>query len=303
MTLDGVINLESIHHVRSGGGGYPYIWPIRLSVNPDGVSGSERVESRHILGTGLSVGESATIPSNIGQLRFGFDETIAKRAVILIVALWNAKETPGNVVVSACKRFYNSIPERFNNHFGGLITFDTQTEVERNNFINIIKNEVKTDVESTIRNTLSGYEKFKIGIGALTLDSLVDAAFILFDNSFLRRPEPPEASSESFPITLRLKDSYEIRGHLTIAYVPTDRCQIQVDAVRAAEARIRSLENQIRVLQQQRPINLSLINRIRMEELPRAIEALENAKRELQDCREFEPVVIGRGVNPQGRPL
>lgn len=303
MTLAATINLERIHHVRSGGGGYPYIWPIRVSIDQAGVSGSPRVESRHILGAGLSVGESATIPSNIGQLSFQFDETTMRRAVILIVALWNSRETPGNVAVAACKRFYSSIPERFSNHFGGLITIDSQSIEERNNFINLIKSEVRNDVESTIRDTLSGYEKFRIGLGTLSLDQFIDAAFILFDNSFLKRPEPPEASSQSFPFTLRFKDSYEISGHLVIAHIPTDRCQIQVDAVRAAENRIRSLENQIMVLQQQNPPNLSLIRRIRMEELPPAIEALENAKRESQECREFEPVIGGHGINPRGRPL
>jgi hypothetical protein len=309
MTLDAIINLETIKHISSGGGGYPYIWPTRVWIDSSGsFSGLGNRDPRLILGSGLSAGESASIPISLGQLRSRFDETTMKRALILAVALWSAKESPNNAVIAGCNSFHNSISDRLSNHIGGLISWDNLSEQERAQFVDIIKSEVRTDVESAIKNSLSTYQKIQIEIGLITMDNFIEAAFIVFDRSVLKRPEPPEASSSSVPIILRFRDQYEVEGHLVVTYVRTDRCQLQVDAVHSAESYVRSLEEQIKDLRQN-PDNLpprvvrDLIKKIQTEELPQARDALEKAKLALQDCRDFQPVLGGHGFDPKGPGL
>jgi hypothetical protein len=291
MTLDAIINLETIRHAQAGGGGYPYIWPIRVWMDSSGLfSNSLKVAPRHILGSGLSVGESADIPSSLGQLRIRFDESTTKRSLILVAALWSAKESPDNVINAGSDSFYDSFPGRLSDHIASLINWDALSEDERSHIINLIKTSVRNDVESAIRNSLSFSQKIQIALGTLTLDEFIEAVFVTFDVSVLK---PPEASSSSVPITLRFKESYQIEGHLVITRVET-RCQPQVDAVHSAESQIRSLRAQIRDLEQN-PDNLpprvvrDLIRKIRMEDLPQARDTLENAKRALQNCLSHLP--------------
>jgi hypothetical protein len=303
MTLDAIINLEIIRHTQAGAGGYPYIWPIRVWFDSSGsFSAFGNKFPRFIIGSGIDVGESVDIPTTLGQMKIRFDENTMTRALILVVPMWSAKESPNNVLNAGCNSFYDSLPTRLSNHIGGLISWDHLSEEERTQLVNTIKTEVRTDVESAIRDSLTTYQKIQIALGFLTLDDFIEAAFLVFDKSVLKPPEPP-ASSVSVPISLTFRDNYEIQGHLVVTYVQMDRCQREVDAVHSVESEVRSLEQQIKDLEKN-PDNLpprivrAMIKKIRTEELPPARDALEKAKRALQDCRDFQPVIGGHGFDP-----
>jgi hypothetical protein len=92
-----------------------------------------------------------------------------------------------------------------------------------------------------------------------------------------------------------------------------DPCQAQLNAVNAAQAVVDSIDAQIRQLQEElqhappaeKPAIIAEINRLRTEERPGAVAALEDARRALQTCREsttIPPVLDLNGRWTDGSP-
>ena len=89
-------------------------------------------------------------------------------------------------------------------------------------------------------------------------------------------------------------DVYEIEGNLQLRPVRVDRCQVEVNAVKAAQSAVDGVDTEIRALQAElqhaspaeKPYIISEIKRLREEELPIVIAALEDVRRALQACRD-----------------
>ncbi|MGQ0659229.1 MAG: hypothetical protein ACT4NU_14285 [Chromatiales bacterium] len=98
-------------------------------------------------------------------------------------------------------------------------------------------------------------------------------------------------------------EHYEIEGNLQVRPVRVDRCQAEVNAVKAAQSAVDDLDAEIRALQAElqraspteKPFIISEIKRLREEELPIVIAALEDARRDLQACRDRIPPIFDPG--------
>ena len=98
-------------------------------------------------------------------------------------------------------------------------------------------------------------------------------------------------------------DEYEIEGNLQVRPVRVDRCQAEVNAVKAAQSAVDDVDAEIRTLQAElqraspteKPFIISEIKRLREDELPIVIAALEDARRALQACRDRTPPIFDPG--------
>jgi hypothetical protein len=98
---------------------------------------------------------------------------------------------------------------------------------------------------------------------------------------------------------------YEIHGQLQLRPVIIERCQVQINAVNAAQEVVNGIEAEISDLQAQlrgeddepplpKEFILAEIDRLR-EELVLAVEALSDARAALRFCRARQGVVGGPG--------
>lgn len=98
-------------------------------------------------------------------------------------------------------------------------------------------------------------------------------------------------------------EHYEIEGNLQVRPVRFDRCQAEVNVVKAAQSVVDGVDAEIRALQAElqrappteKPFIISEIKRLREEELPIVMAALEDARRALQACRDRTPPVFDPG--------
>jgi hypothetical protein len=101
----------------------------------------------------------------------------------------------------------------------------------------------------------------------------------------------------------RSSNEYEIHGELQAQPVPIDLCQAEIDRVKAAQAVVDAIDAEISALQSElghaspaeKPFIILEIKRLRVEELPVAMAALEDARRALQACREGRPPILDPG--------
>jgi hypothetical protein len=98
----------------------------------------------------------------------------------------------------------------------------------------------------------------------------------------------------------RSSNEYEIHGELRAQPVHIDLCQAEVDRVKAAQTAVDAIDAQISALQSElghaspgkKPFILSEIRRLRKEELPVAMAALEDARQALRACSERRPPIL-----------
>jgi hypothetical protein len=209
-------------------------------------------------------------------------------------------------------------------------------EAEKDRIIAAINKRVGDRVRAAIENGLSAWDKAKIFAGLLNLDDSIDSAFRTFrprgpvaDPGFTlaRIFDGPVGDRESFvpasitldfesrqkvrlgPIEVDLEavSTYQIQGQLQVRPVAVDLCRAQVEAVRAAQGGVNGVEAEIRALQAElsgggegpslpKAFIVSEIRRLRDEELPVAVAALEEARRALEACRTAKPPVTRGGL-------
>lgn len=132
---------------------------------------------------------------------------------------------------------------------------------------------------------MTGWQKARVLLGTLNLDDFIDSAL----NSF------PDILSTSFNLVFESDSSnnYEVRANLLVQPVTVDRCQSEVNAVRAAQSVVDAVDQEIRQLQTdlqhasptEKPFIISEIRRLREEDLTDAMAALANARAALSTCR------------------
>lgn len=300
MATDAIIVLERLRCIReSDGTGHsePYFWPVLLWIDDNtlatpnlvGVTAPALGNARVVIKNDMRAGQTADIPLSVGALRVRFEDNLTIRRLILAVALWEEDETPEAAMRAGFQAFSSELRAAVADN---LFALSQASDVEQDAIIAAIKTRVKDRVRSAIENGLTGWQKARVFVGTLNLDDIIDSAFRSF----------PDLFPSSIALTFRAGSSnvYEIQGKLEVRPVRVDRCQAQVNAVRAAQSVVDGVDAEIRALQTElqhaspgeKPFIIAEIKRIREEELSDAMDALDDARRALSICRSRIPPVF-----------
>ena len=192
MLQTATVTLNMLRCGREKDSSSPYLWPALVVVTETPLSiavlAPRIAQDRVVIQENLQSGQSADIPPSVGMLSFQFDPTIQTH-LILVIALWQKHDTPGNVVDAGFEAFTNALQSAIAANLTNLASTDPQTQQEA---IDKVKSTVKHSVTSAIENSLSTFQKAEVIAGLLTLDSLVDSSSEAF----------PSLAPESFTITV-----------------------------------------------------------------------------------------------------
>lgn len=284
----------------------PYFWPFLASFasNPGTFDTNPRAailaESRRIRKNEMRAGQSVALdfPGNVVTATFADGQTAHQ--LILIVALLEADDLPLRAVTAGFQAFLDELRLRLGHN---ILALQSATEDERDQIIQEIQAQVQAKVFDAIKGALTTGEKLQVKLGFLNVDDFLGASSRLFSGlapadftlRFVGTSGDPrvtfspghQPSVTVFPI------EFEIDGRLTVSNVVVDPCQANVDAVNAAEARIRGLHSMVQSLQhqlqtatpQQKPAIIASIRKINEQDLPAAEQALAGAERMLRRCR------------------
>lgn len=305
MATDAIITLERlvcIREVDGSGHSEPYIWPLLLWIDDTTLALPQRSALtqgggglRSVLKNGIRAGQAVAIPPAAGVLRARINDGF--RRLILVVALWEEDETPEAAVRAGFRAFPGAVQRAIVER---LVALSQASGDELAALIAAIKDSARDGVKAAIAGALTSAQKFRIALGTLNLDDIVDSDFHQF----------PTLTPASF--TLRFVEgeaqSYEIQGNLAVRPVAVERCPAQVRAVTAAEAAVNAAEAKIRRLRnefaaatpaEREAIRVD-IEEVQDEELRPAKAALERARRALQACRDapLPPVLDVGGALP-----
>ncbi len=293
MATDAILVLERLCCNREDdGSGHsePYIWPVLLWIDDNTLATPELVgmtspvlgNARVVIKEDMRAGQVAAIPPSVGMLRVRLEDNLSVRRLILTVALWEEDETPEDAMRAGYKAFSNELRAAIADN---LFALNQASGDELDALIEAIKARVKGKVTSAIRDGLTGWQKTRVFLGTLNLDDIVNSAFVNFGD--------PVATQFTLQFLNGANNNYEIDGSLQMRPVVVDRCQAQVDAVKAAQAAVNGVDAQIRALQEElkhaspaeKSFIIAEIKRLRAEELVEANQALEEARKALEACR------------------
>ena len=291
----------------------PYIWPALIKIDtstinaPDGrfvdvIALSPSLAST-VIKSSMRQGDVAPIPSAMATLRTRFEDSVALKQLILIVSLLERDETPQGAIRAGFEAYVRELRAAFKDEFPNL--FQTANDEEgQNAVITRIKDRVASKTKSAIKDALSAGDKVKSALGFLDNDDFISSANVKFgENFFLNTPN-------SAPITLVFQTKtviieqafppklgeglvrYHIRARLQARPPVIDPCLSQANAVKAAQATVDGIRNEIEELQGTFPKGSANaeIERLRKEELAPALAELEKAKKALQLCRSQQPI-------------
>lgn len=214
MDTDAAIVLQTLHFVsasNSSGKTKPYIWPVLLWIDDSTLATSSLVSvitptsAELVIRYDMQAGEDADIPTEVGELYAQIGDGF--RGLILVVALWEDRDTPDGAVSAGFQAFSTELRAAIADNLQAL-----NLASEREGAIETIKSRVQKKVHSAIENSLTWYEKFKIFLGQMNVDRNVDNVFKFFSDLV------------STPLTLTLggnqsgqsSNEYEIQGNLLV---------------------------------------------------------------------------------------
>jgi hypothetical protein len=297
MEQDVTLLLQDLHCVRENeGGSEPYIWPVLLwtddtSLMAEGddllqVRGPLLADARVVLKENMKAGETAPIPSPLGTLGVRFEEVSTFSYLLLVVAVFDHDETPQDAMWAGCKAFSSELRAAIVKRLPGLITAVTQgdgEELER--LIDEIKAQVKDATKSATWNALTGWQKARLLAGTLNADDYIGAAF------YFGRPVGADLS-----LVITSDDGseeYRVDGSIAVRRTTVDLCQAKADAVKSAQDVVDGIESQRSVAQAELKDappgqKAAIVARITQlgHDLDNAMIVLDEARRELQKCRE-----------------
>lgn len=303
MPIDATIILGRFRYLRPAIGQRvsPYVWPFLASIasKPSFDYRTQTVgDARVVIMNNMSPAHTPNIPASEGTLSTQFQEDQTDPVVLLIVALWEKRDTPDKCVNAAFEAFSSELRLRLGHRIPTLQqAWAANDQDEINLAVKYIEDNVHSAIESAIKNRLSGWEKAKIFAGWMHLDTYVATNFRVFSN-LSATPFTLAFTGTSFEVR-----EYEIQGNFSVGQTttpvnPAELCPDEVRAVNAAKSAVDGINGQIRVLQEQlhhaspseKPAIVREISRIREEELPVANAALEEAQRALRACLERQPI-------------
>jgi len=326
MVTQAIVVLETLHCIReSDSGGHshsePYIWPFLgiITSNSFEVTPTAAIlsDSRNVIKSEMRAGDTAPIPYPLNTLIANFQDGQTNRQLLLVVGLWEQDDTP----MSAVQAGYQAFLDELNTAIGSnLLALSQADDVTQKTIINNIKTNVYNKVYSAEKDKLSSWEKTKVYLGWLNLDDFMGSDFKRFPNltptSFTLSFKGfagdliIQSSGSTTPIATNPPVEYEINGSLRIQPIIVNICQAQINAVNAAQATLKGLQDQIQNLQlqlqhatpQEKSGIIALITKINTYQIPPAQTILDNAKAALEKCKaehthlpEHTPVVTTLG--------
>jgi len=206
MTQFAAINLQTLRFDRASSGtgnSKPYIWPVVLWMDNSGMSVTNpAVElAEQVIVNGMHAGDTADIPASVGELRAQIEDGFL--GLILVVALWEQRDTPGDAVRAGYQTFSSELRAAIQDNLLALLD-----PSGRDAAIKTVKTRVSGKVSSAIENALTLYQKLEKALGWLHIDSSIGSDFQLF------------STLASTATTLRFGDEtendYEIQGNLQV---------------------------------------------------------------------------------------
>ncbi len=301
--------LETLHCIResdSGGNSHsePYIWPFLGIITSNSFESTPTAailsDSRNVIKKEMRAGDIAPIPYPLDTLIANFQDSQTNRQLLLVVGLWEQDNTPMSAVQAGYQAFLDELHAAIGSNLLALSQADDATQ---KTIIDNIKTRVYNKVYSAEEGKLSTWEKTKVYLGWLNLDDFMGSDFKRFPDL---TPTTFTLSLKGFSGDLIIHNAgsstptatnppveYEIKGNLKIQPVVVNICQAQVDAVNAAQAALKGLQDQVHSLQlqlqhatpQEKSGIIAQITRINTVQIPPAQAALDNAKVALEKCK------------------
>jgi len=314
MPIQAVVKLDTLHCIaesdtQGSSHSEPYIWPFLAGVanNPASLATTPTspilAESRKIIKNEMKAGDSASLdfPGNV--LTQSFAEGQMSCNLILIVGLMEADENTVSSMQAGYQAFLNELKAKMPE----IIALGSASPEEATVLLKEIKDAVSAKAHDAVKNSMSGYEKFKVFMGTMDTDDYVGTDFANFKNveqqtapvSFKLRMTGQATERRQQNLWVVVPVEYELDGTLTVSNIVADQCQAEVDGVAAAVQAIKSLQGQVRSLQhslqtatpQQKAAIVNSIEKINSELLPAAEAWLVRAQKSLELCRIRGPVV------------
>ena len=178
MTQFAAVNLQTLNYVRASdgtGNSKPYIWPVVLWIDNAGIGiTSPAVEfAEVVIANGMHAGDTAGIPPSVGELTAQIGDGFL--GLIVVVALWDQRDSPGNVVQSGFQAFSAALQAAIEDNLAAL-----SDPSQRDAAVAAIKKSVNGKVSSAIENALTWYQKIEIFLGAMHVDSNIGSDFSFF---------------------------------------------------------------------------------------------------------------------------
>ena len=175
MTQFAAINLQTLNFTRAidgTGNSKPYIWPVVLWIDNTGVGAtSPAVQfAEVIIANGMHAGDTAGIPPSVGELTAQIGDGFL--GLITVVALWDQRDTPDNVVQSGFQAFSSELKAAIQDNLAAL-----SNPSERDATVAAIKTRVMGKVSSAIENALTWYQKIEIYLGQMHVDGNIGSDF------------------------------------------------------------------------------------------------------------------------------
>jgi len=304
MSLQATLTLHTIRCIaqNEGSGSEPYIWPFLATVatNPATFdtfpTAAILADSRKVVGTSMKAGATASLEFPGNQVMHSFGDDQDECTALLIVALMEADDSRVVSMQAGYQAFLDELRLQLGHK---VLALKSATPQEQDAMIEDIKKAVQARSYDAVKGTLSGWEKFKIGVGALDPDDFLAVDYALFQDV--------TASAGPSAFTLNLTASgnrFEIDGTMTLEDLEPAPCQAQIDAIAAANQAIAALQKQVQTLQvmlatatpQQKSAIVDAIERIREDQMPAAEEDLRRAQYALRRCElliDTHPVDVG----------
>jgi hypothetical protein len=156
----------------------------------------------------MHAGDSAAIPGPVSRYGARFRSGQSRNDLILVVVLWDARDTPANAVAAGYEAFLDEIRVAIADNLLDLSTANAKqtAAIEAK-----IQKRLHDKVEDAIRGELSDLQKVEVELGLLTPDQLIGGAF--------RRASIQAAdSTETFTLPFNdiLNDDFDLQVQMTV---------------------------------------------------------------------------------------
>jgi hypothetical protein len=160
--------------------------------------------ARVLIANGMHAGDTAAIPPSVGQQNAQIGDSF--QGLVLVVALWDQRDTPDNVVQSGFQAFSSELRAAIQDNLVAL-----SDPGQRDATIKAIKKRVNDKVSSTIENALSLFQKIEIFLGQLHLDSNIGSDF-----SFFQQLVPSSIALDIAQQPMAPTNEYRISGNVQV---------------------------------------------------------------------------------------
>lgn len=267
----------------------PYLWGVLLQVDDDTVNSGALVATVSFappsdgafvpIASAMHAGDSAAIPGPVSQYRARFRSGQNRNDLILVVVLWDARDTPAAAVAAGYGAFLGEIRDAIADN---LLDLSTADEDQVSVIEAKISQRVHAKVESEIRGQLSDLEKVEVELGVLTPDQLINSAFW-----HVSIQDADSAQSFTLPFSDNLNDDFALGARMTVT---SDPCEDQLARISFAQRAIENTRGAIKQLHSS-PESPKIEKEI--EELENELLALQaklaQAQHDLEQCRIANP--------------